>query len=165
MTAPGSRSCHLAQNPRAIIPPTGSRETEHHQGERASAANPHQRRLLDTIEETIGEETIGEETIAGSAGGDVGPLPQPVVAMVGDRCGSKVRGTAGWIAKLAHAFGRGTPACTGKTYMLSGSAACTSSLSRKPISSEAPSGFAAPSRMPAYSTCWKHVSSSAAVAE
>ena len=47
--------------------------------------------------------------------------------------------------------------------MLVGSAACTSGESSQSTTASAPSGFAAPVSTPAYSTCRKQVSSSAAV--
>ncbi len=49
--------------------------------------------------------------------------------------------------------------------MLSGSAACTSSESRKSSSAWPPSGLSAPASTPAYSTCWKQVSSRALVVD
>ena len=49
--------------------------------------------------------------------------------------------------------------------MLSGSAACTSGVSRKSTSASAPSGFSAPASTPAYSTWRKQVSSSALVVD
>ena len=47
--------------------------------------------------------------------------------------------------------------------MLVGSAACTSGESSQSTTASAPSGLAAPVSTPAYSTCRKQVSSSAAV--
>ncbi len=72
-------------------------------------------------------------------------------------------GAEGCSANSAHSGGSAASASTGKTYMLVGSASWTAGLSRKSTTCSAPSGLAAPSSTPAYSTWRKQVSSSAAV--
>ena len=77
--------------------------------------------------------------------------------------GSTSKGSLGCGANSAQSSGTVAPGITGKTYIDSGSALCTSSVSIQSTRAAAPSGLSAPSSTPAYSTCRKHVSRSAAV--
>ena len=64
------------------------------------------------------------------------------------RPGRPRRGAVGCWANDAHSAGSLVPLATGKTYMLSGSAACTRGVSRKSTSASAPLGFRAPVQHP-----------------
>src|SRR5690606_4898229 len=79
------------------------------------------------------------------------------------RAGSRSCGGSATSANRDQASGSSTSSLTGKTYMLSGSAAWNSPRAKKSTSACAPSGFAAPAMTPAYSTWRKQVSSNALV--
>ena len=79
--------------------------------------------------------------------------------------GLTAKGCWGCTANFAQVVGSGVPERTGKTYIDSGSALCTSGERRKSTNACAPLTFAAPVSTPAYSTCRKQVSSSARVSE